>query len=264
MKILITGGNGYIAKSINDKLSSDYQITLASRNILDLMSNDSIDSFFDNNEKFDVVINTAVSGGSRLKGDGWGVLENNLKMYYNICSKRNYFDKLINFGSGAEIYAEHTPYGMSKNVISKSISVNDNFYNLRIFATFDENELDTRFIKSNINRYINKESIKIHTDKQMDFFYMDDLISLVDYYIKTKNPPKEMDCSYVEKYKLSQIADIINNLSPTKVDVNIDNTGPTTDYCGDGTKLNCLNLKLVGLKIGILESYNKINYRNSK
>ena len=52
----------------------------------------------------------------------------------------------------------------------------DNFYNVRIFAVFDENELESKFVKTNIRHYINKENIEIIQNKYMDFFYMEDLI----------------------------------------------------------------------------------------
>ncbi len=39
----------------------------------------------------------------------------------------------------------------------------------------------------------------------MDFFYMGDLISLVDFYLKRLNPPKEIDCSYNYSYTLKNI-----------------------------------------------------------
>ena len=44
-------------------------------------------------------------------------------------------------------------------MIRQSILEKENFYNLRIFAVFDENEWDTRFIKTNIRHYINKKPI---------------------------------------------------------------------------------------------------------
>ena len=86
----------------------------------------------------------------------------------------------------------------------------------------------------------------------MDFFYMKDLISLVDYYINNNNLPKQMDCSYVGLYKLSEIANMINNLDDYKVDVHIEKEEPTLSYCGISNTL----LSFVGLEQGIKEVYN--------
>ena len=183
--ILITGGNGYIAKSLYNSLKNSYEITTLTRNNFDLNHFKVLDSYL-KHKYFDVVIHCAVSGGSRLKEDITNDMDNNLQMYYNLLNCKDRFGKLIHFGSGAEITQPESPYGLSKRVIAKSILEQENFYNIRIFAVFDENELDTRFIKGNIQRYINKEQIIIHQDKFMDFFYMKDLVSLVDYYIQNE------------------------------------------------------------------------------
>jgi hypothetical protein len=71
-------------------------------------------------------------------------------MYYNLLENKEHFGKLINIGSGAEVLSLDTPYGLSKNIIYNSILNTDNFYNLRVFAVFDNNELDRRFIKTAI------------------------------------------------------------------------------------------------------------------
>ena len=253
MKILITGGNGYIAKSLYNSLKNSYEITTLTRNNFDLNHFKILDSYL-KHKYFDVVIHCAVSGGDRFKQETWKDMDNNLQMYYNLLNCRDRFGKLIHFGSGAEITQPESPYGLSKRVIAKSILEQENFYNIRIFAAFDENELDTRFIKGNIKRYINKEPIIIHQDKLMDFFYMKDLISLVDYYIQNENPPKEIDCSYPESHTLFNIANVINNLDTHKVHIIFNNDGMGEKYCGNPNTL----LNYIGLEIGINEVYNKL------
>jgi GDP-L-fucose synthase len=181
-------------------------------------------------------------------------MDNNLQMYYNLLNCRDRFGKLIHFGSGAEITQPESPYGLSKRVIAKSILEQENFYNIRIFAVFDENELDTRFIKGNIKRYINKEQIIIHQDKFMDFFYMKDLVSLVDYYIQNENPPKEIDCSYQKSYSLLDIANIINELDSHKVNIRIEQHGVAEKYCGVPQML----LEYVGTEQGIKNVYHSM------
>jgi nucleoside-diphosphate-sugar epimerase len=97
-------------------------------------------------------------------------------------------------------------------VIRQSILEKENFYNLRIFAVFDENEWDTRFIKTNIRHYINKKPIQIYQNKNMDFFYIPDLVKLVEYYVTNNDLPKEANCHYGNTVSLKDIANLINNL----------------------------------------------------
>jgi nucleoside-diphosphate-sugar epimerase len=250
--ILITGGNGYIAKSIHSSLSSKYNITTVTRQDFDLTCWASTYKFF-YDKTFDVVIHTATSGGSRLKEETDLVIRENLLMYRNLLNHQDKFTKFISFGSGAELNNPTTPYGISKQIIADSMLSKPNFLNLRIFAVFDKNELPTRFIKANIKRYMNQEPMIIHQDKFMDFFYMEDLISLVNYYINNDNPPKQIDCSYKDQYKLSDIASIINNLSTNKVDIQIENPILGREYKGNFVDLG---IPLKGLKYGITQSYN--------
>jgi UDP-glucose 4-epimerase len=251
MKILITGGNGYVAKSLYNAFKDKYCITCITRQDFDLTDPFETNKWF-SNKQFDVVIHTAVVGGSRLKEEDSSVIDQNLKMYYNLLDVRHRYTKFITLGSGAE-FLHSTPYGLSKFIINQSIKDKPNFYNLRIFGVFDENELDTRFIKSNIKRYLNKEAIQIFEDKMMDFIYMKDLITLVEHYINNDDLPKEIDCKYQNKSYLYDIAEIINKLDDYKVPILSGKV--TSSYVG---YYHPLNLEFIGLENGIKETYNKL------
>jgi len=254
MKILITGGNGYISKSLYNAFNSTYDVTCITRDDLDLASFQSVNNYF-REKYFDVIIHCAVQGGNRLKEDSYNVMDVNLIMYYNLLLHKQNYGKLIHFGSGAEDNAPDSPYGLSKRVISKSISNIDNFYDIRIYAVFDENELDTRFIKSNILRYINHQPMEIHENKEMDFFYMKDLIKIVDHCIQTDQPYRSaIHCTYQNSYRLFYIANIINNLDTHRVRIEIERDNGTS-YTGS---FNDLVLSYIGLEQGIRETYNKI------
>ena len=251
MNLLITGSNGYIAQNLFIGLSSKYNITRIARKNFDLTSYVETCEWF-NQKEYDIVIHTATSGGSRLKEEDHSVYDNNMRMINNLHSNKHCFNKLITFGSGAEFFHD-TPYASSKKDITAIVNNTDNWFNLRIFAVFDENELDTRFIKSNILRYIKKEPMLIHKDKIMDFFYMKDLISLVDFYIKNDKISKEVNCSYHNKFTLTDIANIINDLSDYKVPIKVQQSG-LDFYCEDSD----LPIQTVGLKTGIEETYERL------
>jgi nucleoside-diphosphate-sugar epimerase len=176
-------------------------------------------------------------------------------MHYNLLANSDKFDKFISFGSGAEIFNPNTPYGLSKKVIANSINQTLNWYNLKIFAVFDENELNTRFIKANLLHYIKKEPIIVHNNKQMDFFYMKDLISLVEYYIQNSNLPKTVDCSYKEKHTLMDIANYINTLSDYKVPIIVEDSNKFEYYCGTH---HGLSINEIGLFEGINQTAKKL------
>ena len=259
MRILITGANGYIGKSLYNALKDKYDVTAITRASFDLTSSIAMSEFFESRYPFDVVIHCAVAGGSRLTKDDWNVLDKNLTMYYNLLQHRQYFKRLIHFGSGAETYMPKEPYGYSKKVIAKSILNHENFYNLKIFGVFDENELDTRFIKGNIKRYVNKELLQVHENKLMDFFYMQDLVKVVEYYITEKDPPKEFDCVYKDNYafELGFIAAIINALDDYRVDIIKPPHSIQTESYISNYRTN-LPIDFIGLEKGIKRTHNKI------
>ena len=206
MNILITGTNGYIGKSLCYNLK-EHNITIINRKICDLTDSKQVNEFF-KDKNFDVVIHCAVVGGSRLEKDDNSVFVNNIKMFDNLISNESKYKKLIHFGSGAQ-HTPDNPYGLSKKLIADMINEKPNFYNITIYGLFDENEWDTRFIKSNIRRCMNDEPMVIHKDKYMDFFHMKDLIELVKVYINNDNRHKSIECKYEETYRLTHIAEMI-------------------------------------------------------
>ena len=253
-RILITGGKGYIATSLYNALRNEFNIKLITRNDFDLINSSETNKWFENNQ-YDTVIHTAIIGGRRVIEDTSSQLDNNLQMYYNLLQNKHCFNKFISFGSGAERDIS-TFYGLSKKIIADSMLTKDNFFNIRLYGLFDENELPNRFIKQNLNRYISKKPIVIYRDKKMDFFYMEDFVDLVRYYLLEKNLPKEIDCTYDTSLKLSEIAAIINNISNYNVPIRVEDEGNDLPYIGKPNTL--LNFR--GLKYGISKVYSILKY----
>jgi len=276
MNILVTGTNGFIGSNIVNLLKNfpKFKIFKGTRDTIDLYSTDNIEKFVDKN-KINAVIHCAVDGGHRLKPDTSDTLYRNLLMYENLIKFNDRYKVFINFGSGAEFDRRYdisnideydmfnsVPadfYGLSKNIISK-LSVHYNgSVNLRIFACFYHNELSTRFIRNSITNYINNKPIIIHQDRYMDFFYMEDLVNVVKYFLDNQiQTYKDINMSYLKKYKLSDIANIINDLSLRKVDIIVENKTHGLSYTGNGTILNYLDINLKGFDFGIKECYIKL------
>jgi len=252
-KVLITGGNGYIAKSLAKGLK-DCTIETVTRQDVNLLDQKACKDYF-NNKVYDVVIHTAIEGGNRLQSETSSVIDNNFIMYHNVYKYAAQHAKFISFGSGAEIGLPTTWYGISKLAIRYSMLDKPNCYNLRIFAVFDENELDRRFIKGNLQRYATEQDLIIHQNKRMDFFYMEDLRTLIEHYIHTDNVPKEIDCCYKEKYTLNDIASIINRLGKNRLAISTLQPGLAEDYIGTFTDLG---LSYRGLYDGIINSYHNL------
>lgn len=232
MNILITGGKGFIATEIYNKLKNKYNVYNPGKEEFNLLDKNNIEKYFNNNIIYDIIIHTAIKGGNRLINDTIDILYDNIKMFYNLLEYKHKFIKLINLSSAAS-YDRNTDingnndillsnpndyYGFSKNIIDRLILNIDNFYNIRIFNVFSKNEKETRFIKMCINNIKEKKNIIIDNDRYFDFFYIDDFIEVIEYYINNNNLEKDIDLCYKKKYKLSEIAQLFieNNINLLK------------------------------------------------
>lgn len=258
MNVLITGDRGYIGSSLTQRLKHKFNITSINRDTLDLTNAKSVRNFFID-KHFDVVIHTAIEGGHRLVRDDKSITHNNLTMFYNILENKMHYNRLINFSSGGEIFTD-TPYGLSKNIITRLINNIDGFFNLKLYGVFDEYELNSRFIKSNLLRYINRTPMIIYKDKLMDFFYMNDLTNVVEYYITSDELTlfKNIDCVYKDKYTLSDLAKNINSINNYKVEIVIEHNDIDEPYIGNATNILTLPLKKDGILRGINNTYKNL------
>ena len=262
-KILITGGNGNIAKIIFNNLHHLFYIESPSRTELNILNLIDIQKYLEN-KNFDILIHTAVLGGRRTKKDTSDILYNNILMFENILTFSNQFKIIVNLDSGA-IYDRNTDilnrkeedlhtipldyYGFSKYLIYKRSLCYDNIFNFRIFNLFHRKEEESRFIKSCFIAKKNNTKINIYEDKYFDFVYEDDFISILLYYLKNIDNiskfHKTINICYDKKYKLSEIAYLIlQNIE----NINIIETKYEKNYCGDNTKLDNLNIKLIGFE----------------
>jgi len=103
MKILITGGNGYLARNLNRLLTSKGHVIYSpSRMELDMLKLDDVKKTF-HTFKPDATIHCAIKGGMRGEKDTFeNVYVPNIEMFENLMKAGSNQDPIIFFGSGAE------------------------------------------------------------------------------------------------------------------------------------------------------------------
>ena len=267
LNILITGGNGNIAKMIKKHLSNNYNIVNPSHKELDILDFNKLSQFLNDND-FDILIHTAILGGRRTKEETGEVTHKNLLMLENLLHFSNKFKMIINFDSAAiydrttdilnrkedELYTIPTDYyGFSKYLIYKRSLAYDHMYNFRVFNIFHVNEEIDRFIKSCFVAKKNNTKVTIFEDKYFDFVYEDDFIKVIDFYLTNVNNKtvleKTINICYEKKYKLSEIAKIIINNDDNIVVINSE---CLNNYCGDNSNLHDLKIKLLELEESLI------------
>ena len=91
MKILVTGRNGQVGGALQHALVGLGEIVTLDRSQLDLSNEEEVKKYFQN-KFFDVVIHCAIIGGRRTTPDTAFVLQDNLKMFFNLMNNKNNFD----------------------------------------------------------------------------------------------------------------------------------------------------------------------------
>ncbi len=247
MKILITGGKGFIAQGIANYLNYkyDYDISVWGRDTLNLMSKEAANEIKINN--FNAVVHCAFEGGT-FKKNSWESFYRNLYMFENLESALSEDTKLINIASGAEfnklsdiksadycnLSDDPVPddfYGLAKNIIAKRVVKRKNSYNLRLFGCFGPGEEEERFI----TKCFTSKKITIKKDMQFDYFYIDDLARVVSFLVEGGIQPRterdshrDINCVYNKKMSLYEIAMHIKNKYNN--DLEVDSIGEELGY----------------------------------
>ena len=197
--VYITAGNSFIARNIVEQL--DYDFVTTTHDELDLTNIDAVNEFF-KDRYFDYVIHTACVGGRRYTPDNEQIYNDNFNMFLNLYSNGYHFDKLINFGSGADQTKPH--YGQAKSMIAGFIRHNSNMVNLRLFGVWGKYELPDRF-----PAYCRShDEVTINQDKKMRYIHVDDLVKIIDGIIK--NWPDTNEMTVGEPILLSKFAKQLN------------------------------------------------------
>ena len=186
--------------------------------------------------------------------------------------------KIITIGSGAEFDRrwpiqerfEHSvqfqwpidPYGLSKNIITKrALADFDNVYVLRLFGCFNFDDDPARFIKNGILNLKRGLPVIVHQNKEMDYFYLDDIYTVMDYIIKNETSLRNINLVYKDKVTLLDIASLIHKyvgrFNPV---IKLNENGLGDPYTGSATALYTLPVadKLIGLESGICRTVQRL------
>lgn len=272
MRILLTGGSGFIGRNIQEKAGQTHEIFAPAHDELDLLDEGAVRQYLRKNA-FEAVVHCATWDAKwNSRKDLALVLDHNLRMFYNLAREQASYGKLICLGSGADFSQQHwapfmteeyfdsyvpaDPYGFSKYVITKQIGQLDKAYNLRLFGVFGQHEdWRTRFISNAICRAIYDLPIVIHQDVAYDYLYVDDLIKIIEWFLR--NDPKEKTynvCTNTANL-LSALAEMVQASLGKRLPVEVIKPGLGREYSGNNSRLRSelKELKFVPIRESIRE-----------
>lgn len=251
-KVLVTGGSGFIGRNLTEYLSKrDYEVSAPAHQELDLTDAAAVGSYL-RKGGYDVVLHTANT--NRQDASGYDILNNNLRMFYNLEKYQDTYGKMLYFGSGAEYDRKAMPekvkedwfgvsipsdaYGFSKYVMRRQLAERGNIYDLCIFGVYGKYEQwERRFLSNNIVRSLKGLPMTISRNACFDYLYVGDLCRIVEWFMENKPEYRHYNVCTSDVTDLLSLAHMINEVTGLNREIIRKETGWQKEYSGDHTRL---------------------------
>ena len=246
MKILLTGGSGFVGRHVREGLADRYDIVAPSHSELDVTDAPRVDDFLRGN-RFDAVIHAAVQGGP-------SVLDTTLRGFWNLARNANRVDRILYFGSGAE-YGKHRdlvkvredeigretprdPYGFAKLLCNQLCRQSANVTNLRLFGVYGPHEGYTaKFISNAVAKTLAGVPLVIRQNVIFDYLWIGDLLRLLPRFLEGDRLYADVNVTPVESVPLTDIAAIVLRESNRPIEFEVESPGLNYEYTGDNGRL---------------------------
>lgn len=246
MKILLTGGTGFLGQNLQEFFGHEYKIFAPSHQELDVTRAADVEEIF-RGHNFDAVIHAAIEGGGNTA-------EKILRGYWNIANHAGKVSRILYFGSGAE-YGKHRDlikvkeeeigrevpgdsYGFAKLLCNEMARRSKNILNLRLFGIYGPHEgYLFRFISNSIARVLCGLNLKIRQDVIFDYLWAGDLMEIVRRSLVDDVPWRDANITPTQSVTLTQIADLLGSIAGKQLKPEIETPELNFQYTGDNARL---------------------------
>jgi GDP-L-fucose synthase len=281
MKIIVTGGSGFIGRNLIEYLSKSHTVYFPTHTELELIDDKAVRAYF-NLHKFDVVIHSAVRPGHRNSKDPSRQLYINLRMFHNLLRNKDSFGRMLFLSSGAvygtsrslvkikeddfDMYMPKDEGGFSKYIISKEIENLDNVTELRVFGIFGKYEdYAIRFISNAICKALFGLPITLRQDRLFDYLYIDDLMPVIDYFLAAGGKYKAYNVTPDSAVGLLELAGKVRKVAAKDVPIIVATPGRGLEYSGNNARLRgaIKNIQFTSIDTAIQKLYDWYSYNVS-
>ena len=250
MKILVTGGTGFIGGALAEGLRTTADVLAPSSAELDLLDGPRVHAYLER-YRFDVVVHAATWDATRTsRKDSKLVLENTLRMFHNVARARGSFGRLVHLGSGAEydrgrdllhvreeefdVVVPLDQYGFAKYLIRKHCEAEPGFVNLSLFGVFGGREdWRLRFLSNACCHALLDLPIQLSRDSLFDYISVDDVVSAVRWCVSNAPAKRSYNVCSGMPVSLLDLAALVREVSRKELDIIVHNEGRGPAYVGD-------------------------------
>ena len=242
--ILILGASGFTGKNIYEFFvpqKDKYKISAPSHKELDILDESKVRSYLSDNH-FDAVINCL-----DIAGNPSDYAQLRLRLFANLYKYRDFYGKMIYFGSGAEYdrtrelhevretdFGSVIPadaYGLCLYYMSLLSEQSTNIYNFRLFGIFGRYERwAQRFISNAICKNLYGYPITVRQNRRMTYLDIEDLCRITQWAVE--NTPKHhlYNAGSDKSYTLKELAEMVNQVADQPVPVFVAQEGIAPEY----------------------------------
>lgn len=280
MKILLTGGTGFVGKNVKEYFEGKYDIYAPTSRELNCIDEQAVYKHL-SEKHYDLVLHFAVYGdGIDKSKDGTKSLEYNLRIFSNFAKNCNLFGKMIYTGSGAE-YDKRYPiqmvkendlqnhsipvdqYGLMKYMINQIIEQSSNIYNLRLFGIFGKYEYwKTKYISNLCCKSIKGIPLSLRKNCYFDYLWIDDFCRMLDSFIRLESPKYHVyNAVRGERIDLLSLAKLVNEIGAEEQKIIVCQEGYANEYTANNDRImqELPDLEFTDIKSSIIKLYEWYN-----
>lgn len=249
MKLLITGGSGFIGRNLARQYSPRFDVAAPSRIELDLLDPVAVREYL-SRHRFDAVIHAATERSNRGLAARQDLLDRNCRMFFNLSRNSHAFGRMLFLSSGAvysreywrprmheDYFEAHVPaddYGFSKYVCAKAIESMDGVYELRLFGVFGPHEdWRVRFISNACCRAVYGLPVVIRRNVRFDYLDVEDLGWILESFLAKRLEHRQYNICTGRSLELATLAHSVVRASRKDLPIVIKNQDRGNEYSGD-------------------------------
>lgn len=257
MKILMTGGSGFVGRNVKEYLlQKGYDVYAPTSRELNCIDEEKVAECL-KKTRYDVVLNFAVYTDTvDLANNGSKMLDYNLRMFLNFYRHSDLYGRMIYAGSGAE-YDKRFPiqsvteedirehlipkdhYGLMKYTVNQMIERSENIYNLRLFGIFGKYEYwKTKYISNLCCKSLKGLPLSLRKDCYFDYLWIDDFCRLVEMFLHLEKPKYHVyNAVSGVRVSLYELAKLVNEIADVPRDIIVCNEGWANEYTANNDRI---------------------------